>query len=131
MGAVENVLRVISAAVLIASLLGLCTMLLASLRERKQEIAVLRVMGAKPSFVFWLVELEALTIAALACVSGLVIIVSGIWLSRDFMLVEYGMALSVDMFTMHTVVMLVVILLSTFLIALVPSFSAYKSARLI
>ena len=130
-GAVENVLRVISAAVLIASLLGLCTMLLASLRERKQEIAVLRVMGAKPSFVFWLVELEALTIAALACVSGLVIIVSGIWLSRDFMLVEYGMALSVDMFTMHTVVMLVVILLSTFLIALVPSFSAYKSARLI
>ncbi|MDT0582301.1 MULTISPECIES: FtsX-like permease family protein [Alteromonadaceae] len=130
-GAVENVLRVISAAVLIASLLGLCTMLLATLRERKQEIAVLRVMGAKPSFVFWLIELEALTIAAFACVSGLALIVSGIWLSRDFMLAEYGMALSVDIFSAHTAVMLGVIMLSTFLIALVPSFSAYKSARLV
>ena len=130
-GAVENVLRVISAAVLIASLLGLCTMLLATLRERKQEIAVLRVMGAKPSFVFWLIELEALTIAAFACISGLALIVSGIWLSRDFMLAEYGMALSVDIFTAHTAVMLGVIMLSTFLIALVPSFSAYKNARLV
>jgi putative ABC transport system permease protein len=128
-GAVENVLRVISAAVLIASLLGLCTMLLATLRERKHEIAVLRVMGAKPSFVFWLIELEALTIAAIACVSGLAIVVSGIWLSKDFMLVEYGMALSIDIFTAHTATMLGVIMLSTFLIALVPSFSAYKSAR--
>jgi len=63
LGTVENVLRLISALVLVSALLGMSTMLLASLRERRGEIAVLRTIGASPLFIFLLVQVEALVLA--------------------------------------------------------------------
>lgn len=128
-GAVENVLRIISAAVLIASLLGLCTMLLASLRERKAEITVFRIMGAKPSFVFWLVQLEALSIALSACIAALLAIMCIILLSNDWLLAEYGISLSANIFSLHTIWVVCIVLVATFIIALIPSVEAYRNAR--
>jgi putative ABC transport system permease protein len=128
-GAVENVLRIISAAVLIASLLGLSTMLLASLRERKAEISVLRIMGAKPSFVFWLLQLEALSIALGACVIAVVLVTGTIFLSNDWLLAEYGLSLSVNILSIHTLWVIGAVLIATFVIALIPSIGAYRSAR--
>jgi putative ABC transport system permease protein len=130
-GAVENVLRVISVAVLIASLLGLSTMLLASMRERKPELAVMRVMGAKPSFVFWLIQIEALSIALIACLSAILAIFVGLWLGSDWMLANYGLSLSSDIFSVHTALVVCVVMLATFLLALAPSISAYRAARLV
>ena len=46
LGSVENVLQVSAVLILISSLLGLATLLLASIRERKAEISVLRAIGA-------------------------------------------------------------------------------------
>jgi putative ABC transport system permease protein len=128
-GAVENVLRIISAAVLIASLLGLSTMLLASLRERKPEISVLRIMGAKPSFVFWLLQLEALSIALGACVMAVVLVTSVIFLSNDWLLAEYGLSLSLNILSIHTFWVIGAVLIATFVIALIPSIGAYRNAR--
>jgi putative ABC transport system permease protein len=128
-GAVENVLRIISAAVLIASLLGLSTMLLASLRERKAEISVLRIMGAKPSFVFWLLQLEALSIALGACVLAVVLVTGTIFLSNDWLLAEYGLSLSVNILSIHTLWVIGAVLVATFVIALIPSIGAYRNAR--
>lgn len=128
-GAIENVLRIISAAVMIASLLGLSTMLLASLRERKAEINVLRIMGAKPSFVFWLVQLEALSIALGACIIAVVSVVGLIFLSNDWLLAEYGLSLSPNILSIHILWVLVAVLVATFLIALIPSIGAYRNAR--
>jgi putative ABC transport system permease protein len=130
-GAIENVLRIISAAVMIASLLGLSTMLLASLRERRAEINVLRIMGAKPSFVFWLLQLEALSIAVGACIIGVVFVTSLIFLSNDWLLAEYGLALSPNIFSIHILWVLVSVLVATFLIALIPSIDAYRNARML
>ncbi len=128
-GAIENVLRIISAAVLIASLLGLSTMLLASLRERNAEINVLRIMGAKPSFVFWLLQLEALSIALGACITAVVSVMGLIFVSNDWLLAEYGLSLSPNILSIQTLWVLVAVLVATFVIALIPSIGAYRNAR--
>lgn len=130
-GAIENVLRIISSAVLIASLLGLSTMLLASLSERKAEISVFRVMGAKPSFVFWLIQIEALSIAVAACSFALLAVVGLIMLSSDWLLSQYGLALSANIMSMHTLWFILIVLAATFFIALIPSIGAYRNARLL
>jgi len=53
MGLLENTLRLISGLILVAALLGLSAMMLASIRERKYEIHLLRVIGAPPWFLFF------------------------------------------------------------------------------
>lgn len=128
-GAVENVLRIISAAVLVASLLGLSTMLLASLRERRAEISVFRIMGAKPSFVFWLVQFEALSIALGASVFAVLLVTGVILLGNDWLLAEYALSLSANILSVHTLSMIGIVLLATFVIALIPSIGAYRNAR--
>ncbi len=91
-GVLENLLQVISILVLTASLLGLSTMLLSSLRERRRELALYRAIGARPSFILWLIELEAFTITACAAVLGYLVVSAGFaltqdWLSESFALV--------------------------------------------
>ncbi|MBF7073746.1 FtsX-like permease family protein [Glaciecola sp. MH2013] len=130
-GAVESVLRLISSAVLVASLLGLTTMLLSSLRERKPELAVLRVMGARPSFIFWLIQLEAMSIALCASVSALFFVFMAIFLSSDWMLTNYGISLGASIFTVHTLLVVALVMCATFIIALAPSISAYRRSRLV
>lgn len=91
-GTLENLLRVISILVLTASMLGLGTMLLSSLRERRRELALYRAIGARPSFIVWLIELEAVAVTAVAAVLGYLVTAAGFglvqnWLSETFALV--------------------------------------------
>ena len=59
----RGVLQLISYLILFSALLGLAAMLLASMREREQEIKLFRAIGASPAS-FVLIQLEALSSAA-------------------------------------------------------------------
>ena len=63
MGILEKTLLLVSVLVFVAACLGVSAMLLSSIRERRQEIQLLRAVGAPPGFLFLLIELEALFIA--------------------------------------------------------------------
>ena len=56
----EQALTAISAMVVLIGLLGMLTIMLASLRERRREMAVLRAVGAGPGTIFGLLLSEAL-----------------------------------------------------------------------
>ena len=71
-GLFENVLRLISILVLAAAVLGLGAVLLASVRERNHEIHLLRVLGAPPYYLFFLMELEALLISLAGMLLGII-----------------------------------------------------------
>lgn len=91
-GTLENLLGVISILVLTASLLGLSTMLLTSLRERRRELALYRAIGARPLFILLLIELEALMVTVLAAGLAYLMVaagftVAGAWLSETYALV--------------------------------------------
>lgn len=70
-GVAEAALLGVSALVAAAALLGMITMLLASLEERRREIAILRSVGARPRIVFALLAAEAGAIGLLGAALGL------------------------------------------------------------
>ncbi|MEM8767019.1 MAG: ABC transporter permease [Pseudomonadota bacterium] len=131
MGVLENVLRLISLLVLGSAVLGLAAMLLASIRERDQEIQLLRVIGAPPLFLFLLIELEALLITAFGVALGALVLFLCVVLVDDWLMVSFGLHVSPLIFSGDSVYLIAAVLLATLVAAATPSFNAYRRARLV
>ncbi len=129
MASLENILRLISAFVLIASLLGLSAMLLTSLRERSHEIQLLRMMGASPSYLFFLIQLEAMLI----CLSSMLIALLSLWLvvffAQDFLSTEYGLFINSHILSSNSLYMLAAILSLSTLSSMIPALGGYLKAK--
>jgi putative ABC transport system permease protein len=69
-GAVEISLRVISWLILATALICMTTMLLASMKVRERELAVLRALGAKDHVIILLIGAEALLLTLLGALAG-------------------------------------------------------------
>ncbi len=125
----ENVLRLISALVLLAAVLGMGAVLLASIRERRQEIHLLRMMGASPFYLFCLVEMEALILCLLGMLLGGVCLYTALFVIGDAVFSRFGIYLDATLLTPEAALMLVAVLLATLVAAAVPSLKMYTSAR--
>ena len=126
MGNVESLLLGLSGLIVICALIGLATMLLATMRERYQEIAVLRTIGAGPFTLLLLIQIEAmlLTIVSAALSLGLVAgLMSALkpWLSST-----YGLFLNSPLFGQSSVIIILLILGCTYLVSLFPAVAAYR-----
>ena len=84
LSSVENTLRLISSLVFISALFGLSAMLLSSIRERQQEVRLLRMIGASPLFLFCFIELEALIIALASAIVAIVLLSIGLSVMQDY-----------------------------------------------
>tara|TARA_A100001011_G_scaffold389042_1_gene469810 strand:- start:1453 stop:1887 length:435 start_codon:yes stop_codon:yes gene_type:complete len=129
MGILENTLRLVSALVLVAALLGLSAMLLASIRERQQEIRLLRVVGAPPFFLFLLIELEAILISLTSIFLGAIMLYFCLELVRDLLISHFGLHITSNIFSNSSPIFLIFVIFATLLAAAVPSFTAYKSGK--
>lgn len=67
---VESTLALMAQLILLASLLGLGAVIVATLRERSYELSVLRTLGAGTFTIFILLQLESLLIAVLGITLG-------------------------------------------------------------
>jgi len=128
LGSVENVLRVISGLVLLSAFLGMSTMFLASLRERRGEIAVLRTIGASPRFLFVLLELEALLLALLGFGAGVLLLAVASRAARGWLREDFGLLITAFNPDTTTALLLALILGLAALCALAPAVGAYRSA---
>jgi putative ABC transport system permease protein len=128
MNTMEQVLLLISILVLVASLLGMGTMLLASMRERTREMAVLRAIGASPWFIFLLIEVEALLIALLGVCVAVLGLGLGLGLSQEWLSENYGLFVSANVFTLDTLALFAVIFAGAFVMGLVPALGGYRSS---
>ncbi|MDP1550342.1 MAG: ABC transporter permease [Nitrosomonas sp.] len=126
MNSMENTLRLISILVLFSSLLGLSTMLLSSIRERQREIAVMRAIGASPLFVFLIIQIEALMITLVGIIVAIVILAIGILLIQSTLAENYGIFINHFSINNQTLGIVGIIILSTFILGLIPSLSAYR-----
>lgn len=128
MSTVENLLRAIAALVLLSSLFGLVTMLLASMNERQGEIAVLRVLGAGPVTLLLLILFEALIMICLAlatAIGGLKLLLISLngWLASEF-----GLFLGDNILSLEIISLCGLVILATLIVSLYPGFEAYKNA---
>jgi putative ABC transport system permease protein len=128
-GVLENTLLLVSILVFIAACLGVSSMLLASIRERRHEIQLLRIIGAPPYFLFLLIELEAFLIALLSCVLGAMLLVACLALLQDYLVSHYGIYIEINLLTENSLYLLTSILLASIVVAVIPSFSGYRKAR--
>ena len=128
MAILENTLRLVSLMVLIASLLGLSAMLLASMREREHELRILRTIGAKPLFLFGLIQMEALLITLTAMVLAVFGLLGLITWGNAWLAEAFGMMLGYHFLTMENCTLLGLVLLGAMLVSFLPGLSAYKAS---
>ncbi len=128
-GVFESVLRLISMLVLVAAVLGLGAVLLASVRERSHEIHLLRVLGAPSYYLFLLMELEALLI----CLAGMILGTACLYLCivalGDALFSNFGLHLDAGVLTQDGVVILLFVLAAALTAAAVPSIRVYSQAK--
>jgi putative ABC transport system permease protein len=93
LGAGEAVLRVLSIFVMVVALTGMLAMMLASLEQRRREMAVLRALGAGFGTLLALLLAEALILTFLAICLGLGLVHGGLALAAPTLQSATGLAL--------------------------------------
>jgi putative ABC transport system permease protein len=126
MGTVETSLTVVSALVLFSALLGMTTMLLASMREREREISVLRALGAGAGLIIWLVVSEAFLLTLAACALGYLSLSLALVFSQSLLQQEYGLYISSLPLSPHMAWYFLMALSMAVILAFIPAFMAYR-----
>ena len=125
-GLAELVLRVVAALVVLAGLLGMLTVLLTTLSERRREMAILRANGARPWQIASLLVFEAGLIAAAGIGLGVVLAVTVQVLAAPWLLANLGLHIGLSAPALWQLGVLGLIFVAGLLIALVPAFMAYR-----
>lgn len=128
-GMFENVLRLISALVLVAAVLGLGAVLLASVRERSHEIHLLRVLGAPPYYLFLLMEAEALLICLLGMSLGITSLYLCLMAAEEALFSNFGLHLNPSVFTADGLTIMGLVIVAALLAAAIPSIKIYLQAK--
>lgn len=127
LSSVEQVLFVVTVMVLISSMLGLSIMMLSSMRERAQEMRILRIVGAGPAHLFVLLELETTIVTMAGILTGLLCSFLFFLLFDSFLSDSYGIFISSDLFTFSTMNIVLAVLFTALIVSILPAFSAYRS----
>ncbi len=128
MAAAEAVLSAISALVLLASLLGMATLLLSSMKERTREIALYRAVGAHASTILLLIELECLLITCMGMAAGFLLVWAGLLAGQDWLSEHYGLVINTFPLNGTIATYLAVILVGAVVLAGIPGVTAYRSS---
>ena len=128
-GGIEGTLRGISILVFISSIFGLNAMLLASMRERRREVFVLRSIGAPSSFVLALLLLESLLIVTIGIAAAVVALFGAIAAVNGFLADQIGVTLSMAIFSEASLIAIGLIYISSILLSLLPAMQAYRVSQ--
>ena len=95
-GTAETALTAVSAMVVATALLGMVTMILTTLNERRREMAILRSVGARPRTILGLLMAEAgvLTVAGVAL--GVVLLYAALLVLQPYVDTTYGLHLPIE-----------------------------------
>lgn len=124
----ENLLYLISFLVLLATLVGMMTMLLASMGERRRELAILRTVGASGLALVVLIELEVALITLLSLVLGSLMLMAGLAVAQPWLASEFGLFIAINPISAQTAYLMLGILALALLMGLVPALAAYRRA---
>ena len=126
MSVAENVLRVVSLMVVATGLLGMLTVILASLEARRREMAVLRSVGARPLHVFALFMSEAGVLALLGAAAGVALLYLALVAGQPIVAREFGLHLPIGMLAPADWRILAAVAAAGFAVGGVPALRAYR-----
>ena len=125
-GTAETALGAVSIMVVVTALLGMVTMVLATLNERRREMAILRSVGARPRTVLSLLVAEAGLLGLLGAVLGVVLLYLALLIIRPLVDAEFGLYLEIGWLTSRELLSLLAIVAAGLLAGLLPALRAYR-----
>lgn len=126
MGTAEAALTAISGFVVVAATLGMLTMLMAGLNERRREMAVLRSVGARPHHLFALLVAEATFLSAVGAGLGLALLYVVLAAVRPIVDLHYGLYLEIAAPSLRELAILGTVIMAGALAGIVPAIRAYR-----
>lgn len=124
MGVGEEALRALALVIIFVSGLSVFISLYSSLRERKYELALMRVMGSSPGKIFTLIIMEGLLLAVLGFVIGIALSHVSMELLAGVMKESYRYSFSGFEFLTEELYLLGAALLIGFVAAIIPAIQA-------
>jgi putative ABC transport system permease protein len=125
-GIAEDALLVVSTFVVLVGLAGMMTMLLATLSERRREMAILRSVGARPAHVFALLVSESLFLTVTGVLGGL-LCVQALVLATGPLLEELaGIRFTAGLPTAREWTLAGAVVVGGTLVSIVPGVMAYR-----
>lgn len=125
-GVAETALAVVSAMVVATAILGMVTMILTTLNERRREMAILRSVGARPATVMGLLATEAGVLTLAGVILGTVLLYVGLFFARPIVDRLYGLNLPVSAPTSWELTTLSAIVVAGLIAGLGPAILAYR-----
>ena len=127
-GIAETALTAVSAMVVLTAILGMVTMILSTLNERRQEIAILRAIGANTRTVFSLLMLEAVILSAGGIVLGTALLYGALLIVNPWIEQSYGLFLAITPPSLYELKLMGSILLIACVVGTVPALRAYRQS---
>lgn len=122
---IEKILLLFSFVVVIISLLGMLTTLLANLNQRRRELAILRSVGARPWQLFSLISMESLLTTFLGCLVGCILFYALMGTTAGYLQSQAGVSINISMLSNYELTLIGVIMAAGFIIGLIPATRAY------
>lgn len=124
----EKIMLSISAMVIITSLIGLITILYSNLNNRRNEMALFRIVGASPTSIFSLLLIEAIIISAFSIfISILFTQLLGL-IFFPFLDKNFGIFLENRFLSIKDCYFLLLVLLSSVTVSVFPALQAYRNS---
>ena len=127
-GTLESALLAISVMVVGTGLLGMMTVSLAALNERRREMAILRSVGARPAHIFGLLVLESGILALAGALAGLAMLYALLGVLQPFIQASFGLHLTIDAPSLWQWTVLGLVVLAGCLTGIIPATRAYRNA---
>jgi putative ABC transport system permease protein len=125
-GTAETALAAVSGMVVLTALLGMVTMILTTLNERRREMAILRSVGATPVTILSLLATEAGVLTFLGTALGTALLYVALALLQPYIDRTYGLHIAIDPPTQDQLTILASIVIAGFAAGLLPALRAYR-----
>jgi putative ABC transport system permease protein len=125
-GTAETALSAISMMVVVTALLGMVTMIMATLNERRREMASLRSVGARPRTILGLLTAEATVLILAGMALGIFLLYAGLLMLQPLIDRAYGLHLAIDPPRLREWLMLGAIAVAGIAAGLIPAVRAYR-----
>ncbi|MDO8778081.1 MAG: ABC transporter permease [Burkholderiaceae bacterium] len=125
-GVAERALLAVSGMVVAVGLCGLIAVILASLNERRRELAILRSVGARPVDVFLLLSAEGLFITLSGMLLGMVLLTALTATFAPLIQSHYGLVIVPKFISYDEFGLLGIVMGISLLASLMPGYGAYK-----
>ena len=129
MSLLEKSLLLIASLVFVSACFGVSAVLLNSIRERKEEIRLLRIIGASPPLIFVLIETENLVITLTAAVLAAILLTAALIGAEGYIVGNFGIQLSNFSGLASYLWVVVFVFTLTLVTGLVPGWAAYQESK--